>query len=297
MQRPSLRVAAAQYPIERLRDWAAYQAKARRWVEEAAEQGAELLLLPEYAGLELAGLFAQGAGEREQFAALQALLPRWRELWAALARDHGVHIVPGTLPVRQANGACRNRAWLFAPNGRAGEQDKLHLTAYERSTGLLEPGDAARVFETTLGRLAIAVCYDTEFPEPARAQARAGAWLILVPSATDTLAGQTRVRIGCQARALENQCYVAQAPTVGAAPWCPLLDVNVGAAGIYAPPDVGLPEDGVVVAGTLNAPGWVYADLSQAALEAVRATGHVRNFSDGGRCDAAALELVELRPG
>lgn len=290
-----IRIAAAQYPIERLADWTAYEAKARRWTAEAAGRGAVLLLLPEYAGLEPAGLFPEAAGERGQFAVLQELLPRWRALWAGLAREHGVHIVPGTAPVRQAEGMYRNRAYLFTPTGLAGEQDKLHLTAYERSTGLLEPGGAARVFETALGRLAIAVCYDAEFPEPARTQARAGAWLILVPSATDTPAGQVRVRIGCQARALENQCYVAQAPTVGAAPWCPLLDVNVGAAGIYAPPDVGLPEDGVLAAGAPNAPGWIYAGLSPAALEAVRAAGHVRNFADGGSSAAPAVEVVDLR--
>lgn len=289
-----VRIAAAQYPIERLADWAAYEAKARRWTAEAVANRAALLLLPEYAAMELAGLFPDATAEPAQFAALQELLPRWRQLWGALAQEHRVHIAPGSAPVRQANGAYRNRAFLFSPGGTSAEQDKLHLTAYERGTGLLEVGDTVRVFDTALGTLGLSVCYDVEFPASPRAQAQAGAWLLLVPSATDTPHGQSRVRIGCHARALENQCYVAQSPTVGAAAWCPLLDVNVGAAGVVAPPDVGLPADGVIATGTMSEPGWVYADVSPAALDAVRKTGDVRNHADGA-ADALPVERVSLR--
>ena len=64
-----------------------------------------------------------------------------------------------------------------------------------------------------------------------------GARVIAVPSCTDTAAGHARVRIACQARALESQCYVVQAPTVGDAPWSPAVDRNYGAGGIYVPPD------------------------------------------------------------
>ena len=108
----------------------------------------------------------------------------------------------------------------------------------------------------------------------------AGADVILVPSCTDTLAGYWRVRVACAARALENQCYVVQAPTVGFAPWAPAVDENHGAAAIYAPPDRGLPDDGVVAIGELDAPAWVYADLDPALLAAVRADGQVLNHRD-----------------
>ena len=67
----------------------------------------------------------------------------------------------------------------------------------------------------------IAICYDIEFPLIAHAMARAGAELILAPSCTDTIAGANRVHVGARARALENQVYVAVAPTVGQAPWSP----------------------------------------------------------------------------
>ena len=135
-----------------------------------------------------------------------------------------------------------------------------------------------------------------EFPLFARAQAQAGADLILVPSCTDTLAGYHRVRIGCQARALENQCFVAQAPTVGEAPWSEAVDVNVGAAGIYAPPDRGMPDNGVLTVGELNRPQWVFADLDFEALRRVRDSGQVFNARDwdNQRSAVAAVRVCPL---
>lgn len=157
-------------------------------------------------------------------------------------------------------------------------------------------GQGIKVFETRFGRIAINVCYDVEFPLIARAQAKAGADLILTPSCTDTLAGYHRVRIGCQARALENQCYVAQAPTVGEAPWSEAVDVNVGAAGIYAPPDRGMPDNGVLTVGELNRPQWVFADLDFEALRRVRDSGQVFNARDwdNQRSAVAAVRVCPL---
>lgn len=98
------------------------------------------------------------------------------------------------------------------------------------------------MFDLNGVRAGIAVCYDSEFPLPVRAQREAGARLLLVPSCTDTRAGATRVRVGCMARALENRMFVAQAVTTGAADWSPALDTNTGEATIYAPMDRGFPE-------------------------------------------------------
>ena len=123
-------------------------------------------------------------------------------------------------------------------------------------------------------RAATAICYDSEFPLPVRAQCEAGARLLLVPSCTDTEAGATRVRVGCMARALENRCFVAQSVTAGQAPWSPALDENTGEAAVYAPMDVGLPADGVL-ARTEGAQRWAVADLDFLALQATRAQAQV----------------------
>jgi predicted amidohydrolase len=118
---------------------------------------------------------------------------------------------------------------------------------------------------------------DVEFPLLARALVEQGVEVLLVPSCTDTLAGHWRVRVGAMARALEGQCLVAQAVTVGALPWLPAIDSNVGAAAVYAPPDCGFPSHGVLARGVLNQPGWVYAEVDRAAIRRVRAEGDVLN--------------------
>jgi predicted amidohydrolase len=94
-----------------------------------------------------------------------------------------------------------------------------------------------------------------------RAQVEAGAWLVLVPACTDSIHGFNRVRFSAQARALENQCFVAVAPTVGLAPWSAALDANHGAASVHGPVDRGFPEDGVLAAGGMDVPGWVFCTL------------------------------------
>lgn len=128
-------------------------------------------------------------------------------------------------------------------------------------------------------RAAIAICYDSEFPLPVRAQYEAGARLLIVPSCTDTAAGAMRVRIGCLARALENRVFVAQSVTAGQAPWSPALDINTGEAAVFAPMDVGFPADGVL-AQTQGQAVWALAELDFAAFEASRTQAQVANDRD-----------------
>jgi predicted amidohydrolase len=130
--------------------------------------------------------------------------------------------------------------------------------------------------------VAINVCYDSEFPLFARRQAEAGALMVLVPSCTDTLAGYHRVRIGCRARALENQFYVVQSVLLGKCAWSELIDENTGAAGIYGPVDIGFPSDGRIAEGSLDQAGWVYGELELHRSGAIRHAGHTTNFADWG---------------
>jgi predicted amidohydrolase len=154
------------------------------------------------------------------------------------------------------------------------------MTRFENERWGVHPSEAGPVVETELGVIGVAICYDSEFPMIVRRQVEAGAELILVPSCTDTLAGYHRVALSCRARALENQCYVAMAPTVGDAPWSQSIDENRGAAAVYGPVDVGFAADGVIAQGELDRAGWVHATLDRGALAAVRADGQVRNHRD-----------------
>jgi len=278
----NVKIATAQYDISFLENWSSYQSKVERWVVEAAEQDAKILLFPEYASMELASLFGEAvySSLSKQLAAMQSLLDDYLDLFRSLAKKYQCIIQSGTFPVKTDSGAYRNRAYLFMPDGQIDYQDKLMMTRFENEQWLIQKGEELRYFDTEYGRIAINVCYDSEFPMLARKQVEAGANLILVPSCTDTLAGYHRVKIGCQARALENQCYVVQSTLVGDAPWSEAVDVNIGAAAIYTPVDRGFPDNGILAEGKLNAVQWVIAEVSLSACGTVREQGQVFNYRD-----------------
>lgn len=277
-----VKIATAQYDISFLENWQNYQTKIERWVGEAAEQDAKILLFPEYGSMELASLFPKEiySSLSKQLASMQSLLDDYTGLFQTLAQKYGCYIQSGTFPVEIGAGVYRNRAFLFMPDGRFDYQDKLIMTRFENEQWLINSGEELKCFDTEYGRIAINVCYDSEFPMLARKQVEAGANLILVPSCTDTLAGYHRVKIGCQARALENQCYVVQSPTVGEASWSEAVDVNIGAAAVYTPVDRGFPDNGILAIGELNKTQWVMAEISLSACEAVRQQGQVFNYRD-----------------
>lgn len=269
-----VRVGALAWPVERGAGVAGWAERLDARVAEAAAAGARLMLTAEYAPLEASsGDHPDIAAElRRAVAQADAVLAAARQV----ARRHGVWLLPGTIPVRDGTRIV-NRAPLIAPDGGVAFQDKHVMTRFESEEWGVAAGAPPSVFATAFGRIGIAICFDAEFPHLVRAQVDAGAWLILVPSCTDTRAGHQRVRLAAAARAMENQCFVALAPTVGEAPWCGTLDVNRGAAAVFGPIDRGFPDDGVLAEGAPDAPGWVYADLDPAWLEAVRAEGAVRN--------------------
>lgn len=281
-----MKVAVAKYPIGEPGDFAAFAAKQGHFLRAAKAGGAQLAVLPEYLSLELAAMFdpATRGDLHASLAAIQPLRETWLALFAGLARELDLHINAGSFLLGNGHGRYRNRSDLFAPDGGRLWQDKLRLTGFERAlvesgTGVIESGDALKVFEVCGVRAGISVCYDSEFPLPVRAQCEAGARLLLVPSCTDTDAGATRVRVGCLARALENRMFVAQAVTAGEAPWSPALDTNTGEAALIAPMDAGLPADGVL-ARTRGDEAWAIAELDFTALDASRAQAQVANDRD-----------------
>ncbi len=283
----SWRVAAAQYPIEALDGWDAYATKLSRWVSDAAAGGAALAVFPEYAAMELASLDPETMGELQgSIETVSGLLPRVDALHTALARQHGMWLLAGSAPRKLDDGRFVNTARLFSPDGRAGYQDKLMMTRFEREEWGIVGGQDINLFVTPLGRLAVLICYDSEFPLLARAAVEAGAEVLLVPSCTETLHGYWRVRLGSQARALEGQCYAVHCPTVGDVDWSPAMDHNRGAAGIYAPPDrhagqgFAMPEDGVLAIGEESRAQWVFADLDLGQIATLRADGGVLNARD-----------------
>lgn len=278
----NIKIATAQYDVGFFKDWHEYTSKIESWIKEAVLQNADILLFPEYFSMELASLLGVEvySSLSKQLIELQIFHQAFLDLFQNLAQTHHCIIQAGTFPVQLASGSFRNRAYLFMPDGQIDFQDKIMMTRFEKEQWFIEGGDALKCFDTALGKIAINICYDSEFPLLARHQVEAGANLILVPSCTDTLAGYHRVKIGCQARALENQCYVVQAPLVGLAEWSEAVDINVGAAGVYTPVDRGFPDNGLLAMGEFNQTQWLFAELCLADCATVRAQGQVFNYRD-----------------
>ena len=272
-----MKIATAAYPLDPTATWADYANKITRWVEDAAQNGADLLVFPEYASMELAMLAGPdiAADLIPSMRAVSDRIPEADALHADLARDHGVHILAGSASVYDAAISEHpvNRARLFTPTGGCGVQDKQIMTRFERDPMEITPGGPLKLFDTTLGKIGILTCYDSEFPLLGRALSDAD--LILSPSCTGALSGYWRVRIGAMARALENQCVTVMASLVGDATWNLVADINTGMGGIFAPPDAGFPDTGVVAEGRLNEPGWTYGEVDLATIAHVRADGRV----------------------
>ncbi len=275
-------LATAQYDIGFFTHWDEFAEKLERWVADAAQRDAKLLVFPEYGSMELTSLFGQAVYSdlHLQLRSMQTLLPMWLELHQTLARRYNVLILASSFPTELEGGRVVNRATLFGPEGTLGHQDKLVMTRFENEQWGISAGENIKVIDTELGRIGISICYDSEFPMIARQQVEAGAELLLVPSCTDTQAGFHRVRIGCQARALENQCYVVQSPTIGLAPWSEAVDVNTGRASVYTPVDYGFPDNGILMEGADDEARWVFATVDLREIARIRAEGQVFNHRD-----------------
>lgn len=274
-----MKIATAAYPLDPVKSWADFAGKIEDWVSKAADDGAELLVFPEYGAMELAMLDGpEVAADLE--ASMHAVSDRIADadgLHSDLAGKYGVHICAGSAPVFDPEISDRpvNRARLFTPTGGCGIQDKQIMTRYERDPMDMAVGGPLHLFDTALGKIGILICYDSEFPLFGRALHDAD--VILVPSCTEALSGYWRVRIGAMGRALETQCVTAMASLVGEAAWTDVADITTGMGGVFGPPDIGFPDTGVLAEGVLNAPGWTYAEVDPAAIAHVRADGRVLN--------------------
>lgn len=288
--------ASAVWDVSAHQDFASYAGKFAQWCERARAGGASLAVFPEYGAMELTSLLAPGIARdlHASIAALQEWLSHLRALWREQAIRHGLHLLAPSFPERLDDGRYCNVARLFGPKGGEGAQQKLIMTRFEREQWHIAAGNGIHVFETALGRIGVAICYDGEFPLIARAMAEAGATLLLVPSCTDSLHGYHRVAVGARARALENQFHVIQSPLVGDAPWSPAIDENHGAAAIYGPPDLGFPADGIITQGAVDQPGLVFGTIEPEKVAAVRRDGRVLNHLHWREQGDVLLQPVRL---
>ncbi|HZV66664.1 MAG TPA: carbon-nitrogen hydrolase family protein [Telluria sp.] len=188
---------------------------ARRLVAAAAASGAQLVSLPEY--WPIMGMSdADKVGHAEQPGSGPI-----QEFMAQAAREHGIWLIGGTLPLVSADaGKVMNSTLVYGPDGQpAARYDKIHLFGFNQGSESYDeartivPGAAVGSVETPFGRVGLSVCYDLRFPELYRAMGECA--LIVVPAAFTHTTGLAHWEVLLRARAIENQCYVLAAAQGG----------------------------------------------------------------------------------
>lgn len=277
----SVRVASAQYPIDFFTTFSDWQIKIEKWTADAVQNGAEILLFPEYGMMELTSLFSEEERRnlKKQAFLLKEYLDDFLKTFKDLAVKYGVYIIAPSFPVYHSENLTTNRVHVFSKKGTVEFQDKFYMTRFESEDWNIKAGlPLIKVFHTERFNFSISTCFDVEFSFPAMAAAQSGAHIVFSPSCTETLKGANRVHIGARARGLENQIYVVVSQTIGEAKWSPAVDLNYGYAGFYCTPDVGFSDDGIICLGEHNQPKWLIQDLRISHLNKVRSSGAVLNY-------------------
>jgi len=273
-----VRIAAMQYflrPITRFEDFAT---QVEFFVRSAQEYGSHFVLFPEYFTMQLLSYLREPAPARA-VRLLAQLTPDYEALFIRLATQNKLYIIAGTHPVIQ-QGELFNAAHLFTPAGQVFRQKKVHLTQTEKTQYQMSRGHGFYVYHTEYGNVGVLVCYDVEFPEAARVLAEGGVQLLFVPSCTDERQGFCRVRYCAQARASENQIYLAMAGTVGNLPEVPCMATHYGQAAILTPSDYFFARDGIAAEGVVNQEQMVISDVDLSLLEEQRVKGTVIPLND-----------------
>ncbi|NHN28968.1 carbon-nitrogen hydrolase family protein [Paenibacillus agricola] len=248
-------------------------------IKEAAAQGANLVVFPEYVTAHLLA-FTPAMSNEEACEYLDSFTAVYEKFFLEQSRETHMIIVGGTHICKEHDDYV-NKAHMFFPDGRVETQNKFHLTPEEKQRWKLRGGNALNMIDTEWGKVAILTCYDIEFPEIARIAAKKGAELILCPSYTDTAAGYHRVRNCCQARAIENQFFVQLSGIVGSmSEPRPQIDEGHCQAGVFSSCDFPFPSDGILGVGTVNENMIVYTTIDFAQLRQNREHGIVAPFYD-----------------
>ncbi len=249
----------------------------------AADYKCQVIVFPEYFTSQLLTLGNVKRPIEEQVRDLPTFVPRYVEMFTSLARKHDLYIIGGSILTGGDGGAIHNESFIFGPKGDHVVQGKLHMTRFEAEEWKVSSRSSIQVVETRFGRIGVTICYDVEFPEVARAYGRLGVQALFVPSCTDDRQGFLRVRYCAHARAIENQIYVIQSPTVGSLPMVPAVSLNYGQAAILTPSDFAFARDGILAEGIPNQETMVIGELNMDTLLGSRTGGTVLPLNDSLR--------------
>jgi predicted amidohydrolase/GNAT superfamily N-acetyltransferase len=208
--------------------------------------------------------------------------------FSELAISYNINIISGSMP-EIVDDRLYNVGYLCRRDGTVDRYEKLHVTPDEAKVWGMQGGTKLQSFDTDCGKIGVLICYDVEFPELGRLLADDGMDILFVPFLTDTQNGFGRVRNCAQARAIENECYVAIAGSVGNLPNVHNMDIQYAQSTVFTPCDFAFPTTGIKAEAIPNSEMILIADLDLSLLRELNQFGSVRNLKD------RRTDIFELR--
>ncbi|WP_038032071.1 bifunctional GNAT family N-acetyltransferase/carbon-nitrogen hydrolase family protein [Thermonema rossianum] len=265
--------------------------QAEFFVDALSAYRADFALFPEFFNAPLMAAYNH-LSEADAIRALAEYTPVISQRFSELAVSYNINIITGSMPLLTDEGKLLNVGHLCHRNGKVEQYEKIHVTPDEAKVWGLEGGKQLRAFDTDCGKIGILICYDSEFPELSRLLADEGMQILFVPFLTDTQNGYSRVRHCSQARAIENECYVAIAGSVGNLPKVHNMDIQYAQSMVFTPCDFAFPANGVKAEATPNTEMILIADVDLDLLRELHQYGSVRNLKDR-RTDVYRVERVK----
>ncbi|MEX0684784.1 MAG: carbon-nitrogen hydrolase family protein [Balneolales bacterium] len=273
-----VRICCIQYQMRKINSFDEFATQVEYFVDVASEYKSDFALFPELLTTQLLSFEVEkrpGQAARE----LAKYTDQYVEFFTDMAISYNVNIIAGSHFTLEEDNVF-NVSYLFRRDGSVDKQYKIHVTPSEALWWGVQPGSIPKIFDTDRGKIAINICYDVEFPELARYAVDHGAQILFVPYCTDERHGFTRVRICAQARAIENQLYVAMAGTTGNIPSVENMAIQYAQSAIFTPSDFNFARDGVAAVSEENAEMVVIADVDLEVLRRGRQSGTVTPLKD-----------------
>ena len=239
---------------------------------------ADFVLFPEYINAPLMAEYNH-LSEPEAIRKLADYTGRMRDTFTEFAILYNTNIITGSMPEFQDD-ILRNVGYLCKRNGDVEQYEKLHVTPDEMKIWGMAGGNRLQTFETDAGKIGILICYDIEFPELCRLLAMEGMDILFVPFLTDTQNGYSRVWNCAIARAIENECYVAIAGSVGNLPKVHNMDISFAQSVVFTPCDFSFPTNGIKAEATPNTEMMLIVDVDLDLLKELNEHGSVRTIKD-----------------
>ncbi len=273
-----IRLGLIQWQMRPYKDLGELMQQAEYFVDAVADYRSDFALFPE---LFNAPLMAQynNLDEHEAIRQLADYTEEITQRFTELAIAYNINIITGSMPELRDN-TLYNVGYLCRRDGTTERYEKLHVTPDEARIWGLQGGKQLKTFDTDCGKIGILICYDSEFPELSRLLADEGMDILFVPFLTDTQNGFSRVRHCAQARAIENECYVAIAGSVGNLPNVHNMNIQYAQSMVFTPCDFAFPSNGIKAETTPNTEMILIVDAEIDALRELHEFGAVRNLKD-----------------